>query len=466
MWSLAADPGTLLAARNQMAFTLGVHILLVPFGLVLPFMTLIANRRALKHDDTDALLLARRWSKVMALLFAVGAVTGTVLSFEMGLLWPGLTGRFGDVFGLPFVVEGIFFFLEAILIAIYVYGWDRLSPRTHFWLGTPLPFVAFGGASSILAANSWMNTPQGFELDDRGNITHVDVFKALFTPSWWYETVHFLLAALLVAGFVVASVYAVGMLRGRRDRYHRLGFLIPFTIACIATPLQMFIGDQVMRGVIEDQPVKFAAIELVPKTATDVPEVLFGRLEDGKVVGGISIPGLASFLTGFSTDTEIKGLNTVPEDDRPPATIVHWAFDIMVLLATALMGLVLWFAFVWWRRRDVPRSRWFLRAAAIAGLVAMAALEAGWVTTEVGRQPWVVYNVLRTKDAVTDADGVWISLTAIVVVYTLIAVATIAVLRRMARKWRETDSAGGPGPYDAPGPLQLPDPAAEPERTG
>jgi cytochrome d ubiquinol oxidase subunit I len=456
IWTLAADSSTLLAARNQMAFTLGVHILLVPFGLVLPFMTLIANRRALKHDDADALLLARRWSKVMAVLFAVGAVTGTVLSFEMGLLWPGLTGRFGDVFGLPFVVEGIFFFLEAILIAIYVYGWDHLSPRAHFWLGVPLPFVALGGTASILAANSWMNTPQGFTLDDKGRVVDVDVFEALFTPAWWYETLHFIFAALLCAGFVVASVYAVGMLRGRRDRYHRLGFLIPFTVAAIATPIQMIIGDQVVRGVIRDQPVKFAALELLPETSTDVPEVLFGRLEDGEVKGGISIPGLASILAGGSRDTEIEGLEIVPEEDRPPATIVHWAFDIMVLAGTALMGLVLWFAFVWWRRRDVSRSRWFLRAAAVAGVLAMAAMEAGWVTTEVGRQPWVVYNVLRTEDAVTDSEGVWVSLTLIVIVYSLIATATVVVLRRMAARWRADHSAGGAGPYDTPGPLSLP----------
>jgi cytochrome bd ubiquinol oxidase subunit I len=351
----------------------------------------------------------------------------------MGLLWPGLMGRFGDVFGLPFVIEGIFFFLEAILIAIYVYGWDRLEPRVHYWLGLPLPLVSFGGACSILAANSWMNTPQGFELDRQGNVTNVDVFKAIFTPAWWYETLHFVLAALLCAGFVVASVYAVGMLRGRRDRYHRLGFLIPFTIAAIATPVQMLVGDQVMRQVIDDQPVKFAAIELVPETARDVPEVLFGRLEDGEVVGGIEIPGLASFLSGFSTDTEIKGLNIVPEEDRPPATIVHWAFDIMVLAATALMGLVVWFAFVWWRRRDVPRSRWFLRAAAVAGILAMAAMEAGWVTTEVGRQPWIVYGHLRTADAVSAAPGLRLGLYALLVVYTILTAATIYVLRLMAR---------------------------------
>ncbi|HEX6310593.1 MAG TPA: cytochrome ubiquinol oxidase subunit I [Acidimicrobiia bacterium] len=461
---LGTEPAQLLPARYQMAFTLGVHILLVPFGVALPLMTLIANRRALKYDDRDALLLARRWSKVMAVLFAVGAVTGTVLSFEMGLLWPGLMGQFGDVFGLPFMIEGIAFFLEAILIALYIYSWDRVGPRVHFWLGAPLPFVAMLGAASILAANSWMNTPQGFTLDRAGNVTSVDVAQALLTPALWYTFLHFMLAAYLCAGFVVASVYAVGMLRGRRDRYHRLGFLIPFTIAAIATPVQMLVGDQVMRAVIDDQPVKFAAIELVPETDTDVPETIFGRLDGDEVKGGIPIPGLASFLTGFSTDTEIEGLNIVAEDDRPPATIVHWAFDVMVFTGSFLALVSVWFLFVWWRRRALPKPRLFLRVAAVCGVVAMMAMESGWIVTEVGRQPWVVYEVLRTEDAVTNADGVWISLAVVVVIYAAVAVATAVLLRRMAARWREEEkeSTASGGPYSPPGPLLLPVQPSEP----
>jgi cytochrome d ubiquinol oxidase subunit I len=251
-------------------------------------------------------------------------------------------------------------------------------------------------------------------------------------------------------------VYAVGMLRGRRDRYHRLGFLIPFTVAAIATPVQMFVGDQVMRGVMDDQPVKFAAIELVPETDTDVPETLFGRLDGDDVEGGIPIPGLASFLSGFSTDTEIQGLNTVAPEDRPPATIVHWAFDIMVFTGSFLALVSVWFLFVWWRRRDLPRPRWFLRVAAVCGVLAMITMEAGWVTTEVGRQPWVVYGVLRTEDAVTDADGVWISLGVIVVVYAAIAVATVMLLRRMAARWRDEHTPVSGGPYAPAGPLVLP----------
>jgi cytochrome d ubiquinol oxidase subunit I len=448
----------LLAARSQMAFTLGFHILLVPFGLCLPLFTLIANARGLRYDDKDALRLARRWSHAMGVLFAVGAVTGTVLSFEMGVLWPGLMGRFGDVFGLPFALEGIAFFLEAIFIAIYIFGWDRLSPRVHLWLGAPLPLFALLGAFSIISANSWMNTPRGFTLGADGRPTNVDPWAAIFNPALPHELTHFLLAALMCAGFAVASIYAVGMLRGRRDRLHRLGFLIPFTIAALTTPVQMAVGDRAVREVVELQPIKFAALEMVAETATHVPERLGGRMKDGVPTGGILIPDLASILTGFSPDTQIVGLNTVPLRDRPPATIVHLAFDVMVGAGSALALLSAWFVVGWLRRRDLPKSRWFLRACAPAGLLAFAALEAGWVLTEVGRQPWVVYGVLRTADAVTHAPGLWGSFAIVVAVYAAVGVALIGILRAMSRRWREGKEEAIPGPYAPRGPLVLPGP--------
>jgi len=458
----ATVASNLLAARSQMAFTLGFHILLVPFGLCLPLFALIANAYGLRHRDEAALRLARRWSQVMGVTFAVGAVTGTVLSFEMGLLWPGLLGRFGDVFGLPFAIEGLAFFLEAIFIAIYVFGWDRLNPRVHLWLGAPLPFFALLGAFSIISANSWMNTPRGFQLDAAGKVTAVDPWAAIFNPALPHELSHFILAALLVAGFVVAAVYAVGMLRGRRDRLHRLGFLIPFTIAALAIPLQMLVGDRAMREVVRLQPVKFAAIEMVAETATHVPERLGGHMKDGVPTGGMPIPDLASFLTGFSADTKIVGMNAVSPADRPPSTIVHLAFDVMVGAASALSLLALWFVVAWLRKRDLPRSRWFLRAAVVAAPLAMLALEAGWVTTEVGRQPWVVYGVLRTAEAVTHAHGIWGSFAAVVAIYAAIGTALILVLRAMSRRWRTSAQPSDtlPGPYAPRGPLVLPGPPA------
>src|SRR4051812_4660695 len=321
-------------ARSQMAFTLAFHIILVPLGVSWAFMTLIANYRALKRDDADALLLAQRWSKYMAVTFAVGAVTGTVLTFEFGLLWPKFMGTWGAAFGIPFSVEGLFFFIEAIFIALYIFGWKRLRPWPHFWLGVPIVLAGIGGTLSVVAANAWMNEPAGFTLDSAGKVVDVDPLGVIFNHAWPYEASHMLVAAYLVGGFLIASVYAFGMLRGRRDRYHRLGFLIPFTIAAIATPIQMAVGDTVARWTYNNEPTKFAAIELVPQTASDVPETLLGHLnKDGQVVGGIKIPGLASFLSdpADGTGTSIQGLDSTPQDERPTiheVNAVHLAWDV------------------------------------------------------------------------------------------------------------------------------------------
>jgi cytochrome d ubiquinol oxidase subunit I len=438
-------PAQLLPARELMAFTLGTHILLVPFGVALPALTLLMHYRGLRKGDADALRLARRWSAVMAVQFAIGIVTGTVLSFEFGLLWPGMMGRWGDVFGLGFGIEAWAFFLEAILIAIYLYGWRRLKPWTHFWLAVPLPAAALLGAFGILAANSWMNTPQGFTLDAAGDPVDVDIRQAIFTPIFGPEYWHFVAAAFLAAAYVVAGVYATGWLRGRRDHYHRLGFVLPFTVAAILTPVQFVLGDSIARSVFHKQPVKFAAAELVWKTDTHVPEYIFGRLHaDGSVSGGIKIPQLDSILAGFSPDTRVTGLSAVPASDRPnatQATIVHWAFDIMVGIASLLLLLVLWYAWCWWRRRDLPRSPWFFRCAALAGAACLVAMECGWITTEVGRQPWIVYMNMRVSEAVTDtgAGALWTMLGIVVVVYVLVMASFVVVLLKMRDRWREAD---------------------------
>ena len=454
---LASDLG---AARSQMAFTLGFHIILASLGVAFPAIILIANYRGLRKDDADALRLAQRWSKVAAVLFAAGAVTGTVLSFEMGLLWPEFMSRFGEVFGPAFALEGIFFFTEAIFMAIYIFGWKRLSGWVHFWTGVPVVLSGLGGALSVVAVNSWMNTPDGFEVASDGTLTNVDPVDALFNQAVAYEAPHMILAAYMVAGFLVASVYAVGMLRGRRDRHHRLGLLIPLTVAAIVTPIQLGVGDTAARSIAEDQPVKFAAMECVQETATHVTEYIGGRCTADGVKGGIGIPGLDSWLVGFSTDTKVIGLDSVPPDQRPPAnTMLHWAFDIMVGVGTLLMGLALWLAVAWLRRRDMPKSRWFLRATAVSGVAAIVALECGWIVTEVGRQPWIVYDVMRTKDAVTDASGIWVSLAVVLVLYAALGTATVLVLRAMARRWRtaELEEQGPYGPRpDPPRPTEEP----------
>src|SRR6476620_11098538 len=434
-------------ARSQMAFTLGFHIVLASLGVAFPAIMLIANYRGLRHDDPDALLLARRWSKVVAVTFAVGAVTGTVLSFEFGLLWPEFTGRFGKVFGVLFAIEGIFFFLEAIFVAIYIFGWKRLKPWTHFWSGVPIVVCGIGGAFSVVAVNSWMNQPQGFS-PTSGTVTSVDPLKVIFNPAVPYEVPHMLLAAYLVTGFIVASIYATGMLRGRRDRIHRLGMLIPLTVACIATPIQFVVGDTAARAIANDQPIKFAGMECVQQTSTDVTEYIYGRCTSSGVKGGIGIPGFDSFLVGWSTSTQVTGLDSVPPNDRPPYnTMLHWAFDTMVGICTVLIALGAWLLWAWWRRRDIPKTPWFLRAVAVSGIASVVALECGWIVTEVGRQPWVVYNVMRTEDAVTQASGVWVTFGLIIGLYIALGAALIIVLRAMSRRWRDADEEVVEVPY-------------------
>ncbi len=453
-------------ARSQMALTLAAHIGLVPLGVAWAFMAMVANYRGIKRGDADALALAQRWSKYMAVTFAVGAVTGTVLSFEFGLLWPAFMGKFGAAFGIPFAIEGLFFFTEAIFIAIYIYGWKRMRPWPHFWASVPIIVAGIGGTVSVIAANAWMNTPGGFTLDASGKVTAVQPLDVLFTKAMPLEALHMTVAAYLVGGFLIASVYAMGMLRGRRDRYHRLGFIIPFTVAAIAAPIQMVVGDSIARYAYTNEPQKFAAIELVPTTSGDVPEVLFGHLNsNGTVSGGVKIPGLASVLSdpADGTATVIQGRNAVPADTEPSvreANVVHWAWDVMVLLGTALTLLGLWYGVVWVFRRDVPRSRVFLWAAALAGVASVVALEAGWVVTEVGRQPWIVHDYMKVPQGATSNGGVWLTFVVVTVLYAGLAVTTIAVLRRMSRRWR---AAGGLDENAVPYGPRVPDPEASPD---
>ena len=452
---LAASASNLLAAREQMAFTLGFHIVLSCLGVALPATILIANYIALKRGDDDAMELARRWSKAMAVTFAVGAVTGTVLSFEFGLLWPRFMDRFGAAFGIAFAIEGLFFFTEAIFLAIYIYGWKRLSGWAHFWSGVPMVITGIGGAFAVVAANSWMNQPQGFTLNGAGRVVETDPLKILFNPATGYETPHMILAAYMVVGFLVASVYAAGMLKGRRDRLHRLGLLIPLTIGLIATPIQLFVGDTAARAVADRQPAKFAGMECVQETGGHQTEYVGGICTSDGVKAAIPIPDLDSLLVGFSADTKVVGLKSIPAGERPPAnTLLHLSFDAMVGIGTALLALGAWLAFVWWRRRDIPKTPWFLRAVAISGAGAVLALWCGWIVTEVGRQPWIVQGYMRTSEAVTEAQGIWFSFALVLLLYGAIGTVAILVLRSMSRRWREgEEEPEGGTPYAPPAPL-------------
>ncbi|MDQ4132732.1 MAG: cytochrome ubiquinol oxidase subunit I [Actinomycetota bacterium] len=435
LWGAAGQPD-LWAARQQMALSLGWHIIVACFGVGFPALVVAAEAIGIRRKDADAIRLARRWSKVMAVLFAVGAVSGTILSFELGILWPGLMGTFGDVWGLPFAIEGIAFFIEAIFVGIYLYGWDRLAPRLHVLCGVPIVVAGVASAWFVVTANAWMNQPAGFDIEHylaTGVVRNVDPWAAMFNPATPPQTTHMVLAAFMVAGFGTAAVYAAGMLRGRRDRYHRLGFGLAFTVAAVITPVQIGVGDWLARFLADNQPLKLAALEGLERTQAGAPLTWGGIYVDGEVRYGITIPRGLSLLAEHDPDAVVAGLDIAPPDERPPVGVVRTAFQMMVGIGIGLLVLAAWFGIAWWRRRSLPRSRWFLRAAVAAGPLAALALEAGWVATEVGRQPWIVYGVMRVDEAVTPAPGIRLGYFALIVVYAVLTVGTIYVLRRVAR---------------------------------
>jgi cytochrome bd ubiquinol oxidase subunit I len=446
----AQAPGNVVPDRAQMAGTLGFHIILACFGIALPSIVLLAEFIGLRRHNETAMRLARRWSQAMGVLIAVGAVTGTVLSFEMGLLWPGLMRTYGSVLGVPFGVEGLFFFLEAIFAGIYLWGWRRLPGWAHWWSGMPIAVSGIFGAMSVVAVNSWMNTPGGFT-EANGQITSVDFWQVFFARSSVYEMPHMILAAYMVSGFSVAAVYAVGILRGRRDRYHYTGFAIGFVPAAILTPFQIFVGDTAARAIASDQPVKFAAMEYVATTSRHVPEWLGGVYVNGHVYAGIKVPDMDSLLVGFGPGTQVIGWDSVPPADRPPVVwLIHLCFDAMVGLGFLLLLAGLWAAWTWWRRRRWPRPSLFWALGAVSGLAAIVAMECGWVVTEEGRQPWVVYELMTTSQAATTNGGVLVSLSIIIAVYAVLGVATIMILLRLARRWRRDDRDEAPVPYGLP----------------
>jgi cytochrome d ubiquinol oxidase subunit I len=423
----------LLQARDTQALSFTAHIPLVCVAIAFPAMVLALEGLHLRTGDELYRTIARRWTKAMATLFAVGVVTGTILSFEMGLLWPNFTATFGSVFGLGFAIEGFSFFVEAIFIGIYVYGWDRLSPRAHFASGIPIVLSGLTGSLMVIAVNGWMNHPSGFRLQG-GRAVDVHPFHALFqNPYFWHELVHMYLAGYIATGFAVAGIYAFARLRGRWGRYERTAMAIPLTLAALAAPVQVLVGDWAGRDVAHSQPAKLAAIEGLAHTERGAPEHLLGWYSDGQVRYGIRIPRLLSLLATHDPSGRVRGLDSFPAADRPPVNVVRVSFQLMVGIGTLLALLAAVFLWVRVRRRRLPDSRWFHRALVAAGPLAMVAVVAGWITTEVGRQPWVVYGVMRTSQAVTGADGVPVGLATLSVVYLALAAATAWMLRRLAR---------------------------------
>lgn len=427
----------LLAARAQMGTSLAFHIVFSLFGVGLPLFLCIAEGLALKTKDPTWLLLARRWAKASAILFAIGAVSGTIISFELGLLWPTYTKFAGQVVGLPFLLEGFAFFLEAIFLGLYLYGWRRLSPRAHWLCSFPIWISGLLSAWFIVSANAWMNTPAGFVFRN-GQIVDVNPWQALFNPSMPYETIHMLLACFVVTSLAMAGVYAFALLRGKSADYYRKGLLLAMLVGVIATPLQIVTGDLNARFLAQAQPVKFAAMEGDFHTENGPPLRIggFADPQTGQVYYALEIPHGGSLLLYTNLNGRIRGLDAFARQDWPDAIpVVHLAFDTMVGCGFLALLVVLLFWLLFWRRRQRAfEHRWLLIGAILAGPCTVIAVICGWMVTEMGRQPWVINGFLRTRDAVTPAPWVSISFLVFVIIYLLLAFALIRLLLGLTRQ--------------------------------
>jgi cytochrome d ubiquinol oxidase subunit I len=414
-----------------MAISLGFHIVFAVVGIAMPVLMVIAEDRWIRRGDEASLLLARRWAQGTAILFAVGAVSGTVLSFELGLLWPSFMAFAGPIFGMPFSLEGFAFFLEAIFLGIYLYGWDRVPPRAHWAAGV---LVALSGVLSgvfVVIANGWMNTPTGFRMV-AGRAVDVDPWIAMRNPAAPTEILHMTIAAYLSVGFAVAAIHAWRLLVEPDNLFHRRALGFALWMAGVAAVLQPISGDFSARQVAEHQPVKLAAMEGQFRTERGAPLRLGGWPDEEAETTryAIEIPYGLSLLAFHDPQAVVQGLDAVPRADRPPVHVVHVAFQVMVGCGSVLMAVALLGGLLAWRRRGLPEQRWYLRMVVACGPLGFVALEAGWTVTEVGRQPWIVHGVLRTADAVTPMPGLVVPLVTFTAIYVFLGFVVLFLLRR------------------------------------
>jgi len=426
----------LLAARSQMAMSLAFHIVFAAIGIAMPLLMIIAEWQWLRTKDEVYLVLAKRWAKGTAILFAVGAVSGTVLSFELGLLWPGFMRYAGAIIGMPFSLEGFAFFTEAIFLGIYLYGWTRVPPRAHLFAGA---MVAVSGALSgifVVIANAWMNTPTGFHIVN-GRPVDIDPLAAMMNPAAFAQTLHMTLAAYAATGFVVAGIHAFMLRRDPRNQFHRRALAIALTVGGVAAFLQPLSGDILAKMVAQNLPVKLAAMEGQFATEKGAP-VRIGGIPDesaGVTRYAIQIPYGLSILAYSDPNAIVKGLNDFPANQRPPVAIVHVSFQIMVACGMAMMGIAVLAAWRYWRgsRRGSKTwldSKWLLRVLILAAPLGFIAVETGWVVTEVGRQPWIIYGVMRTAEAVTPVPRLIVPLITFTLLYIFLAAITVWLLLR------------------------------------
>ena len=421
----------LLAARSQMALSLAFHIVFAVIGIAMPALMVLAERQYHRTRERVWLVLAKRWAKGTAILFAVGAVSGTVLSFELGLLWPQFMEFAGPLVGMPFSLEGFAFFLEAIFLGIYLYGWERVSERAHLAAGVAVTLCGIASAAFVVCANAWMNTPAGFELVG-GTVVDFDPWAAMFNPAAPTQMSHMVVAAFAAVGFGVAGIHAWMLLKDAGNPFHEKAIRTAMTVAIPAAMLMPVTGHFSAEHVAKYQPVKFAAMEAHWHTEAAAPVIIGGWPDEEaeETRYGLKIPYLLSLMAHHDPNAEVMGLSEVPRDERPPVAVVHLAFDLMVGLGIWMMGLGLAFAWVWRRGGTPPLSKRWLRLLVLTAPAGFIAIEAGWTVTEVGRQPWVIHGIMRTADAVTPMPGLVVPFATFSLLYVVLGILVVRLLRR------------------------------------
>jgi len=421
----------LLAARSQMAVSLAFHIVFAIIGIAMPLMMVLAERRWQVTGHAIYLDLAKRWAKGTAILFAVGAVSGTVLSFELGLLWPRFMAFAGAIIGMPFSLEGFAFFTEAIFLGIYLYGWDRISSRAHLWAGVAVAVSGTASGIFVVIANAWMNAPTGFELVN-GQAVNVDPIAAMANAAAVSQALHMTLAAFAATGFAVAGIHAFLLLKDPANAFHRRALEIALLVGAPAAVLQPISGDMSARHVAAHQPVKLAAAEALFHTQAGAPLTLGGWPDAAarETRFAVHVPYALSLLAFHDPHAVVRGLDQVPQSQWPNVRAVHLSFDVMVAAGTYLALVALWTGWLAWRKRDLAHNRWLMRAVVLATPLGFIAVEAGWMVTELGRQPWVIYGVLKTADAVTPMPGLVVPFVTFTLLYCCLGVIVAWLLYR------------------------------------